>query len=81
MPVATRSGGNSSRMIPKASGNTAPATPWMARPAISSPIECDSAQTSEPRANTTSVPSSIRSLPNMSPRRPMIGVATDAVSR
>ena len=42
-------------MIPKASGKTAPPTPWIARPAISSPIECESAQTSEPRAKTTSV--------------------------
>ncbi len=30
--VATRSRGNSSRMIPKASGKIAPAAPWMARP-------------------------------------------------
>ena len=36
MPVATRSRGNSSRMIPKASGNTAPAAPCTARPATSS---------------------------------------------
>jgi hypothetical protein len=39
IPCATRSGGNSSRMIPNASGKTAPAKPWMARPATSSPIE------------------------------------------
>ncbi len=81
MPVATRSGGNSSRMIPKASGKTAPATPWIARPAIRTPIEWESAQTNEPTAKKISVTSSIRSLPNMSPSRPMIGVATEAVSR
>ncbi len=81
MAVATRSRGNSSRMIPKASGKIAPATPWIARPAMSISIECDSAPTSEPIANTPSTASSTRSLPNMSPSRPTIGVAIDAVSR
>jgi hypothetical protein len=81
MPVATRSGGNSSRMIPKASGNTAAAMPWIARPAIRTSIECESAQTSEPSAKTESAITSMRSLPNMSPSRPTIGVETDAVSR
>jgi hypothetical protein len=81
IPVGTRSGGNSSLMIPKESGKTAAASPCTARPAISIPIECDSAQMTEPNPNTTSEPTSIRSLPNMSPRRPTIGVATDAVSR
>ena len=31
---ATRSRGNSSRMMPMASGKIAPPAPWMARPAI-----------------------------------------------
>ena len=48
--VATRSRGNSSRMIPKASGKIAPPAPWIARPAISTPIEPPSADTSEPSA-------------------------------
>ena len=39
-PVATRSGGNVSRTMPKASGNTPPATPWITRPTSSSSIEC-----------------------------------------
>ena len=68
-------------MIPNESGKTAPPTPWIARPAISIPIECDSAATSDPSPKTSSVMTSSRSLPNMSPRRPTIGVATDAVSR
>ncbi len=81
MPVETRSGGNSSRMIPKASGNTAAAMPWIARPAIRTSIECESAQTSEPSAKTESAITSMRSLPNMSPSRPRIGVETEAVRR
>jgi hypothetical protein len=81
MPVGTRSGGNSSRMIPNASGKTAAAVPCTARPAISISIECDIAQTTDPTAKTTSELTSIRSLPNMSPSRPTIGVETDAVSR
>jgi hypothetical protein len=42
---------------------------------------CDRAEISEPIANRTSTATSVRSLPNMSPTRPRIGVATDAVSR
>jgi hypothetical protein len=71
-------GGNSSRVIPKASGKTAAAVPCTARPAISISIECDIAQTTDPAAKTTSELTSIRSLPNMSPSRPTIGVETDA---
>ena len=81
MPVATFSGGNSSRMIPKASGKTAPPTPWITRPAISMPIECDSAATIDPVPKVTRVATSIRDLPKMSPSRPTIGVATEAESR
>ena len=81
MPVATRSRGNSSRMIPNASGNTAPAAPCTARPAIRSSRLLDSAHISEPTANSPSTTTSMRSLPNMSPSRPRIGVAIDALSR
>ena len=70
MPVATRSGGNSSRMIPKASGKTAPAAPCTARPATSRAMLCDRAAISEPIANRQSTATSVRSLPNMSPTRP-----------
>ena len=59
----------------------APPTPWITRPAISSAIEWERAQTSDPRAKMIRVMTSIRSLPNMSPSRPMIGVATEAASR
>ena len=81
IPVATRSLGNSSLMIPKASGKTAPAAPWTARPATSRPMLCDRAAMTEPSANRQSTNTSVRSLPNMSPKRPRIGVAIEAVSR
>ena len=50
MPVATLSRGNSSRMIPMASGKIAPPAPWIARPAIMTPSEPARAATSEPSA-------------------------------
>ena len=79
--VATRSRGNSSRMIPKASGKIAPPAPWMARPRMSTPIDPPMAETNEPSANTPSTASSTFSLPYMSPRRPSSGVQTLDVSR
>ena len=62
-PVATRSGGNVSRTMPNASGNTPPATPWTMRPAISTPIELASAHTTPPSENMTSTTVSTRPLP------------------
>ena len=81
MLPATRSRGNSSRMIPNASGKTPPPTPWMTRPTSSTDSEVASAETSVPAASATSTQKSTRSLPWMSPRRPISGVATDALSR
>ncbi len=43
--------------------------------------DVDSAETTVPTARMTSVMTSSRSLPYMSPRRPRIDVATDADSR
>src|SRR3954451_4649519 len=51
MPNATRSGGNSSLMMPNASGNTAPARPWTTRPAIITPIVWASADITVPTAS------------------------------
>ncbi len=45
---ATRSRGNSSRMMPNASGKTAPPTPWITRATIMTPTSSSSAATSEP---------------------------------
>ena len=78
---ATRSRGNSSRMIPKDSGKIAPPAPCTTRPRIRTPIDGATAQTSEPSPNTASEPSSSFSLPNMSPSRPSSGVQTQDVSR
>jgi hypothetical protein len=83
MPTApaTRSRGNSSRMIPNASGNIPPAAPCTTRPTSISASEAASAETIVATHNSTSTTTSRRSLPYMSPRRPISGVATDALSR
>ena len=51
IPWATRSRGNSSRMIPNASGKIAPPAPWMTRPMMSRPMLLASAATSDPNAS------------------------------
>ena len=81
MPCAIRCFGNSSRMIEKASGNTAPPMPWITRDAVISSMVDDSAASRVPSARIQSVITSIFFLPNMSPSRPTIGVATQALSR
>ena len=81
MPPATRSRGNSSRMIPKASGKMPPAAPWITRPTSITASVVESAETSVPAASSTSTIISRRSLPYMSPSRPMSGVAIDALRR
>jgi hypothetical protein len=78
---ATFSRGNSSRMIPKASGKMPPPTPWMTRAMISTPIDEATAARAVPKQRITSTIISTRALPNMSPSRPTIGVATEALSR
>ena len=81
IPPATRSRGNSSRMIPNASGKIAPPMPCTTRPRIITWMFVATAATTEPAAKPARVITIIRSLPNMSPSRPTIGVATDALSR
>ena len=82
-PIApgTRSFGNSSRMIEKASGKMPPPAPCMTRPRSISQREDAIAEISVPNASISSTIISRRSFPYMSPRRPMIGVATDALRR
>src|SRR5581483_10778925 len=58
-----------------------PPTPWTTRAAISSGSECATAASSVPAARITSVQTSTRSLPNMSPRRPRIGGAQVVLDR
>ena len=52
MPTFIFSGGNSSRMIPKLSGNTAAPAPEAARKAISEPMFHAAAQPMVPKKNT-----------------------------
>ena len=77
----TLSAGNSSRMIPNAAGSIPPASPWITRAAIITPIDEASAASSDPAASAASDATKTRSLPYMSPTRPRIGVAIDADSR
>jgi hypothetical protein len=81
MPVGTLSLGNSSRMTPKHSGNTPPPRPCSPRPTIIRPSESAKVHTTDPTAKQPSEIASKRCLPNMSPRRPKIGVAIEATSR
>ena len=82
-PIARpwRSGGNSSRMIAKDSGNTAPPTPWIARNTMSEPTFQAKIAATEPTRNTARLITISFALPCWSPRRPMSGVATEPVSR
>ena len=73
----TRSAGNSSRMIPKASGKTAAPVPCSTRQATSHPRESPAAAAREPRPNTSRQTTSSRRLPYMSPSLPSSGVSTE----
>jgi hypothetical protein len=73
--------GSSSRMIAIDSGTTAPAAPCSARPVMRRPIVGARAEITLPMARHARETSVSRRLPNMSPSRPAIGVATDATSR
>ena len=77
----TFSGGNSSRMIPKLSGKTAPPVPDSARKPISEPMFQANAPPIVPTRKIVSATRSIRSFPYWSPSLPSSGVATEAVSR
>ena len=77
----TFSGGNSSRMIAKLSGKSAPPAPETTRKAISDQMFQAHAAPRQPARKSPSAMSSSRSFPNWSPSLPRIGVATDATSR
>ena len=81
MPTLTRSPGNSSRMIPTLSGNTAPPVPETNRAAISHQMFGATAQAAQPTRNTISEATRSRSFPKRSPSLPRIGVKTAAESR
>ena len=78
---ATRSRGSSSRMMLNASGKMAPPPPCTIRARIITATDDVVAATIEPATSDASTITRILRLPNMSPRRPRIGVATDADSR
>ena len=66
---------------PKREREHAPPAPWITRPTIITVMIVASAATTVPRPSTRAMKTSMRSLPNMSPSRPMIGVSTEALSR
>ena len=68
-------------MIPNANGSTPPPTPWTARATIMTERFGASAAISDPTPRAPSATTSMRSLPTLSPTRPMIGVNTDADSK
>ena len=82
-PIATPSfsRGNSSRMIPKLRGKTAPPAPWIARATINAQMFQAQAAATEPTRKIARLITSRRSLPYWSPSLPRSGVATDATSR
>ncbi len=77
----TSPGANSSRMMPKESGNRAPPTPWTTRAMMSTPMFGASAATRQPARTVTRTATRVRFLPTRSPTRPRIGVKTEADSR
>ena len=81
IPTLTFSGGNSSRMIPKLSGKTAPPVPDSARKPIREPMFHANAPPIVPMRKIVSATMRIRSFPYWSPSLPSSGVATEAVSR
>ena len=81
IPTLTFSGGNSSRMIAKLSGKSAPPAPETTRNAISDQMFHANAAPRQPARKSPRLTSSIRSLPNWSPSLPRIGVVTAAETR
>jgi hypothetical protein len=83
MPIAapTRSVGSAARSTLMPKGITGAPKPCKARPTISGTGELVSAAMTEPTVSSTAQAMRTRLAPNMSPRRPNIGVATAPVSR
>lgn len=77
----TFSFGSSSRTMPIDSGITAPAAPCSARPTIRTPRFGARAASTAPTSRIDSTTIRTLRLPIMSPRRPRIGVSTEAESR
>ena len=80
MAPATRAAGNSSWMMPKASGKSSP-TPWTTRPTRITPRLSPRALISVPTERAMSTPTITFSLPIVSSTRPSTGVAMAALRR
>lgn len=80
MAEPTRSIGSSSRMMLMPNGIAPTAAPCNERPMISGSSDEKLAQTTEPAMSASRFANSTRRLPNMSPRRPAIGVNTAPAS-
>nr|WP_262414572.1 hypothetical protein [Streptomyces sp. ST1015] len=81
MRPGTASAANSSRMMPKESGKSAPPTPWTTRATMRTPMVGASAASRQPTRTAARTATSVRLRPIRSPTRPRIGVKTDAESR
>ena len=81
MAHVTRWRGNSSRMMPQASGKTPPAAPWITRPTIMTGRVVERAEIVVPTASTTRMMNRSRPLPFWSPSRPTMGVAMATLIR
>ena len=79
--IGTRSAGRCSRASPMHSGRIAPATPWIARPAMMASRVPNAMLTIEPVAAQASTNISTRSRPYMSPSRPHTAAEAAATSR
>lgn len=74
-------GGVTSRIRLMPTGMKPIASPWMPRPTIIGITVELSAQVTDPTTSSRPQPISTRCLPNISPRRPAIGIETAAASR
>jgi hypothetical protein len=81
MLPATRSCGNSSLAIANDNGKMPPAKPWITLATMSTGSDPARAASRVPADSASSVHTSSRCLPYMSPSLPMIAVPTDADSR
>lgn len=80
MLEGTRSGGKIDRTIPMASGIAAKPMPCRARPASTTPIDVETATSTEPSVVSASVAMRTRLRPSLSPSEPSSGVNTAADS-
>jgi hypothetical protein len=82
MALPRSAGGNAETITASAAGvSAAPATPWSARPAISTSIEGATAQITEVAPNATTPDRKTRRSPKMSPSEPPMRRSDPSVTR